>query len=204
MQALSGGVFGSVGSWLEGLVEGTQRLGGGLATVGSAVSVAHAHVRLAQSAQPEAPEALRLSEEQQAELRQQLERTTLRLLWQLTQRDVEDTARAVVAKLLQEPGLEPRRRQARADALLLVGGVFGQARGFEQAVHGGPAPVGERVRGKADYALDRLNQATDAADRQLLPHLQVAAVQAGEAFSGLIDSVFGTTSRSAASARVSQ
>ena len=67
------------------------------------MSVAHAHVRLAQSAQPEAPEALRLSEEQQAELRQQLERTTLRLLWQLTQRDVEDTARAVVAKLLQEP-----------------------------------------------------------------------------------------------------
>ena len=42
MQALSGGVFGAVGSWLEGLVEGTQRLGGGLATVGSAVSVAHA------------------------------------------------------------------------------------------------------------------------------------------------------------------
>ena len=42
VQALSGGVFGAVGSWLEGLVEGTQRLGGGLATVGSAVSVAHA------------------------------------------------------------------------------------------------------------------------------------------------------------------
>jgi len=33
--------------------------------------------------------------------------------------------------------------------------------------------VGERVRGKADYALDQLNQATAAADRQLLPHLQV-------------------------------
>ena len=64
--------------------------------------------------------------------------------------------------------------------------------------------MGERVRSKADYALDQLNQATAAADRQLLPHLQVAAVQAGEAFSGLIDSVFGTTSRSAASARVSQ
>jgi len=141
--------------------------------VSSAVSVAHAHVRLAQSAQPEAAEAVRLSEEQQAELRQQLERTTLRLLWQLTQRDVEDTARAVVAQLLHEPGLEPRRRQARADALLLVGGVFGRARGFEQAVHGGPAPVGERVQGKAGYALDQLNQATAAADRQLLPHLQV-------------------------------
>ena len=149
---------------------------------------------MAQNAQPETPEALRLSDEQQAELRQQIERTTLRLLWQLTQRDVEDTARRVVAQLLQEPGLEPRRRQARADALLLVGGVFGRARGFEQAVNGGPAPVGERVRGSTDYALDRLNQATDAADRQLVPHLQVAAVQAGESISGLMDSVFGTTS----------
>ena len=157
------------------------------------------HVRLAQNSQPETPEALRLSEEQQAELRQQVERTTLRLLWQLTQRDVEDTARRAVVELLQEPGLEPRRRQARADALLLVGGVFGRARGFEQTINGGPAPVGERVRGSTDYALDRLNQATDAADKQLVPHLQVAAVQAGESFSGLMDSVFGTTSRTSTS-----
>ena len=66
------------------------------------------------------------------------------------------------------PGLEEKgedtKISSRADALLLVGGVFGRARGFEQAVHGGPAPVGERVRGKADYALDQLNQATAAAD----------------------------------------
>ena len=104
-----------------------------------------------------------------------------------------------MGQLLQEPGLEPRRRQARADALLLVGGVFGRARGFEQAINGGPAPVGERVRGQTDYALDRLNQATEAADRQLVPHLQVAAVQAGESFSGLMDSVFGTTSSTSTS-----
>ena len=59
--------------------------------------------------------------------------------------------------------------------------------------------MGERVRGQTDYALDRLNQATEAADKQLVPHLQVAAVQAGESFSGLMDSVFGTTSSTSTS-----
>ena len=108
-------------------------------------------------------------------------------------------ARHVVAQLLTEEGLEPRRRQARANALMLVGNIFGQARSFDQAVLGQPPPVRERVSGATDVALDRLNQATAAADRQLGPHLQVAAVQAGESLSGLMDSVFGTSSSSSTS-----
>jgi hypothetical protein len=51
--------------------------------VGSAVSVAQAHVRLARDAHPDTPESVRLSEQQKAELQQYMQQQTLQLLWRV-------------------------------------------------------------------------------------------------------------------------
>lgn len=102
---------------------------------------------------------------------------------QLTKRDVEDTARGAVQALLGEPGLDRRTRQARADSLLLYGEIFRRAKGFDSAVLGKKAPLGEQVTEAVNSGLSGLNEAAAQADEHLLPHLQVAVARAGESVS---------------------
>ena len=118
-------------------------------------------MRLARDEADETPPEKKLSDEQRAALRLQIERQTLSLVWSLTKRDIETTARGVVGALLdgvngdgdgvngdgvnaavqQSAG----DRRAKADALLVLGSVFGKARGFAEVVHGELPPAAEQA-----------------------------------------------------------
>lgn len=73
--------FQRLGGYFEEVVEGTHKLTEGLSAVGTAIGVATAHVRLARDEADETPPEKKLSDEQRAALRAQIEKQTLSLVW---------------------------------------------------------------------------------------------------------------------------
>ena len=89
-----------IGGFYEGVLQSAHTLSEGASAVGSAVSMAGDLAKLSRDAKPETPPEKRLSEAQRAELTERVQKRTLAIVWAITKRQIETTARSVVDELL--------------------------------------------------------------------------------------------------------
>lgn len=145
-----------LGGLYEGVLQRVHDVSEGVSAVGSAVGMASDAWRLARDSRPETPSEKRMSDGERATLEERVKKRTMGLAWAITKRSIERVSRLVVAEVLgrgfgcgassidlgdDEDAAEvaisdgaclgpisPEELQARADALLVIGGIFSNER----------------------------------------------------------------------------
>lgn len=205
--------------FLEEAREGFHKFSEVTSAIGSGCRLLRAHYKLskdAQAQQGEAPANAKLSDEDRQWFEGSIQKRMMHILWTITKKDIEDTLRDVVNKVIlgetQQSNSSlassddakfstslPPAALMRAEGIVLIGNVFLEAMSFDDFLNKDEPPTGlsrmskdleDRARG-AGIDVDDVRKRAAEAREQASAMANDAAVAAGTA----INKLFGWTKK---------